>query len=351
MSFPRAFAVLAATSLFALGACSRPDAGPPRSGGHPAPAAVDDATVVAEVDGVAITGAELEEAAAGALVRVRQEEYEIRRQALEALIAERLVAAKARERGISPEALLEQEIERRAEKPATDYVETLYARNKDRFAGQSREQALARIEEILLGRAQAEGQRSFERALRDEAEVSVHLEPPRVAVDVPRGAPATGPTDAPVTIVEFTDYQCPYCHRAQDVVERILDEYSGRVRFVHLDFPLDNHAGAVPAARAARCAGEQGRFWDFHRSLMKERGTLDNADLEARAAGLKLDAGKFARCLASDRYDEEIRAELDLGSGIGVTGTPAYFINGRMVSGARPFPDFAEIIDAELAGT
>ena len=176
----------------------------------------------------------------------------------------------------------------------------------------------------------------------------MHLEPPRVALQVPADSPGTGPGDAPVTIVEFSDYQCPFCHRAQGVVDQILEEYEGKVRLVHLDFPLENHPGAVPAARAARCAGEQGRFWDYHRSLMIEPGSLDEADLRGRAVALKLDADTFAECVASDRHDADIQSELEYGSSIGVTGTPAYFINGRMVSGARPFPDFARIIDAEL---
>ena len=102
----------------------------------------------------------------------------------------------------------------------------------------------------MLGRSAVEGEAAYERDLRARADVTIHLDPPRLAVDIPPGAPGTGPDDAPVTIVEFTDYQCPYCHRAQDVLDRVLEEYSGKVRLVHLDFPLGNHTGAIPAARA-----------------------------------------------------------------------------------------------------
>ncbi len=351
MASLRAAALLTATFLTLTSACSRPEAGS-RAPGRPVPAAatVDGSAVVAEVAGETITWAELEEKATGALARVRQEEYEIRSRVLDDLIAERLVEAAARERGISSEELVRQEVEQRAEVPSREYITSLYAQNRDRFEGQSRAEALARIEEILLGRAEAEGRASFLDELREDAEVTVRLDAPRVAVDIPPDAPATGASDAPITIVEFTDYQCPYCHRAQDTVEQILEEYEGRVRLVHLDYPLGNHSGAIPAARGARCAGEQGRFWDYHRSLMTQKGALDDADLTARAASLKLDGKAFSTCLASDRHDEAIAAEFDLGSEVGVTGTPAYFINGRLVSGARPFPDFAEIIDAELAG-
>ena len=185
--------------------------------------------------------------------------------------------------------------------------------------------------------------------LKEKAGFRLILDAPREEVVTPEGEPEMGAgPGAAVTIVEFSDYECPYCKRAYPEMAKFMDEYGDRVRLIYRDYPLDFHNEAVPAARAARCAGEQGRFWDFHRSLMTEKGTLDDADLEARAAGLDLDAAEFARCVASDRYDEAIQAEFDLGSDVGVTGTPAYFINGRMVSGAQPFPTFAEIIDAEL---
>jgi protein-disulfide isomerase len=152
-----------------------------------------------------------------------------------------------------------------------------------------------------------------------------------------------------VTIVEFTDYQCPYCHRAQSTIEKVLSRFSGRVKLVHRDFPLDGHAQALPAARAARCAGEQGRFWDYHKNLMTASGDLSEADLETRAGTLKLNPTAFATCLASDRFDASIKESVEVGVKAGVTGTPAYFINGRMLTGARPYDDFQEVIEAELA--
>ncbi len=116
-----------------------------------------------------------------------------------------------------------------------------------------------------------------------------------------------------MTIVQFVDYQCPYCHRAQSTIDQILSRYPGKVQLVHRDFPLDGHAQAMPAARAARCAGEQGKFWDYHRSLMSVKGPMDDADLKSRAAGLKLDPAAFSSCLASDRHDAAIRAAFEDG--------------------------------------
>lgn len=339
--------VLAVVAPLALASCSG-------SGGTPAAAAGSGSKsatgtgVVAEVNGGPILASELEARAANRLISVRQEEYEIRGQVLNELIAERLVAAEAQKRGLSAEELLKQEVDAKTTLPDAAYVGQIYEQNKARFGAAPREEALARIGEILAGRATSERRTAFEKELRDKAKVAVRLEAPRANVVIPAGAPSTGPENAPVTIVEFTDYQCPYCHRAQGVVDEILQRYSGKVRFVHLDYPLDGHPEAVPAARAARCAGEQGRFWEFHRSMMSRPGSLDAADLRGRAATLKLDKDKFDACLASDKYAEEIQAEFRHGSELGVTGTPAYFINGRLLSGARPVESFVEVIEGEL---
>ncbi len=343
----RALAVLCAFPL-AFASCSRQGGGAPKGS---ASATVSGVGVVAEVNGSPILAAELEQKVTGRLARLRQEEYEIRRQSLEELIAERLLAAEAARRKVATEELLRQEVDAKVTALPADQIDAIYEQNKDRFAGQTRAEAIARIREVLGQRARAERRAAFDKQLRDASRVAVRLEPPRTAITIPAGAPSTGPANPPVTIVEFTDYQCPYCHRAQGVIDEVLSRYSGKVRFVHLDFPLDGHPGAVPAARAARCAGEQGRFWEYHRSLMTSPGTLDEADLKGRATTLKLDVGGFSTCLSSDRHEEDIQASLRQGEELGVTGTPAYFVNGRMLSGARPLESFTEVIDAELAGS
>jgi protein-disulfide isomerase len=347
MPRPRVRALLLAAPL-CLTACSRPGGVASSPGAAATP--VSGAAVVAEVNGAPILASELEPRVAGRLARLRQEEYEIRRRTLEELVAERLVAAEASKRNLAPEELLRQEVDVKTAALPPAQIAAIYEQNKDRFAGQTRADALARIRELVGERARSERRAEYEKELRDAARVAVRLEAPRVAVSVPAGAPSTGPVGAPVTIVEFTDYQCPYCHRAQGVVDQVLQRYSGKVRFVHLDFPLDGHPGAIPAARAARCAEEQGKFWEYHRSLMTAPGTLDDSDLRGRASTLGLDASSFGTCVSSGRHDAAIHASLRQGEELGVTGTPAYFVNGRMLSGARPVEAFVELIDAELAG-
>ena len=358
MSTPRrsSFWLLASLALAACtgrGASSAatPNVASGPAAGRPSPSPTASGVgVVAEVNGAPVFAAELDQRAASRLSRLRQEEYEIRKQVLDEIVSERLIDAEAKKRGISREALLEREVEAKSEAPSPSTILSLYEQNKARFADTPKDQALGRIREALGQRAQSERRATFERELRERARIAVRLEPPRVAVSIPEGAPATGPASLPVSIVEFTDYQCPYCHRAQATIEQVLSYYKGKVRLVHMDFPLDGHPGAFPAARAARCAGEQGRFWEFHKNLMTDPGLLDKADLEARAGKLGLKVPEFGACLASGRYDAAIRASFAEGEALGVTGTPAYFVNGRMLSGARPFEAFSELIESELAG-
>jgi protein-disulfide isomerase len=332
----------------ALAGCGRtPDAPASARGASASPAGGPG--TVAEVDGATISQSELEERAYNRMARLRQEEYDTRRQVLDEMIVERLVAAQARKLHVSPEQLIVREVDQKVTPPDAAYLETIYEQNKARFGSASKTDALARIRGVLMQRAIAERRATYEKELRAGAKVAVRLEPPRTSVKLPKDAPATGAANAPVTIVEFTDYQCPYCHQGQSTMDQVLSRYEGKVKLVHLDFPLDFHNEAMPAARAARCAGEQGKFWEYHHSLMTQKGALDPEDLKGRAKALALKETAFGSCLASDRHDEAIQSELHQGTELGVTGTPAYFVNGRMLSGAQPLEAFADVIDGELA--
>jgi protein-disulfide isomerase len=163
------------------------------------------------------------------------------------------------------------------------------------------------------------------------------------------GHPSRGPADASVTIVEFSDFECPFCARVTPVMAEIEAAYAGQVRRVFRQFPLMAiHPRARMAAVASLCAHEQGRFWEMHEALFEQPLALDRADLERNAERTGLTTAAFARCLASGKYDAQVEKDLDEGVRAGVTGTPAVFINGRLLSGARPYADFAAVIDAEL---
>jgi protein-disulfide isomerase len=336
--------VLAAAFAVACGRAGGPGAG--RAGGKP-PATLGPRDVVAEVEGAKITLEELDAHAAGQLQQLRDREYEVRKAALEELIDQRLVKRAAAARGISDTELMKQEVEDKVERPTAAEIHDVYERNRDRVGGRTEAEVRPQIESSLLDQRKAARARAFTTELRDNAQVKIALEQPRFDVVFPADAQAMGPKDAPVTIVEYTDYLCPYCQHAEEVVAKVLERHAGRIRFVHRDY-LIGRPRSLPVARAALCAADQGKFWEYRRDLLTRQGDWSDQDLESRAARLGARPEEFRSCLASDRHDQAILASADEGQKAGVTGTPTYFVNGRRMTGLRSEADFDEAILAEL---
>jgi protein-disulfide isomerase len=333
-----ALGALLAAALVAAPGCQKKTPGP-----APSPAA---GQVVAEVDGEPITLAELDHAL---VERMQQERvFEMRRQVLDELVAERLLAKEARARGVTAEELAKVEIEAKA-KPVTEGdAQELFVRSGLAARGVTLEQYRSRIDQSLRAQRLGERRAAYAAELRGKSKVNVILQEPRAHITIPADAPILGPIAAPVTLVEFLDYQCPYCHRVQGVVEQVLKQFPGKVRFVHRDFPLDDiHPQAMAAARAARCAGDQGRFWQYHKRLLTEPGH-DDQNLRMKATAEGLDEGKFSSCLASNRHDAAIQQAAAQGRELGVSGTPTFFINGRRLVGIRSPEDLAKVIEEEL---
>jgi protein-disulfide isomerase len=164
--------------------------------------------------------------------------------------------------------------------------------------------------------------------------------------------PSIGPADAPITIIEFSDYQCPYCQKWEATVyQRLLDEYPTQVRLVYRDFPLNSiHPEAAPAANAANCAGEQDSYWAYHDKLFSYELDLGKDAYLQYARELELDMASFTTCLETNRYAAEVTADLDYAVSLGVQSTPTFFINGLYMVGAQPYETFKKLIDQELAG-
>ena len=178
--------------------------------------------------------------------------------------------------------------------------------------------------------------------------VAYLLEPLRIDVAA-EGFPAHGPADAPVTIVEFSDFECPYCARLAPVLDEVKRHYGDTVRVVYRHYPLTGiHPNAWKAAEGSLCAGDQGRFWELHDLMLAEQGDLTVAALKAKAARLDLDPQAFSECLDSGRHYDAVLADVRDGDEVGVSGTPATFVNGRFIDGAVPFATLAEIIEDEL---
>lgn len=184
-------------------------------------------------------------------------------------------------------------------------------------------------------------------------DAQVTINPDVKRYDVPTdGDPSQGPENAPVTIIEFSDYQCPYCARwYQDVYTRLMKDYQGKVRFVYRDFPLYSiHPEAEPAAEAANCAGEQGAYWQFHDALFGQKNGLGGPAYTQYARELGLNIDQFNKCVSEHRYKGEVDADFKFASNLGVSSTPTFFVNGLAIVGAQPFEVFQQIIDKELAG-
>ena len=160
--------------------------------------------------------------------------------------------------------------------------------------------------------------------------------------------PVRGAKDAPVTIVMWSDFQCPFCSRVEPTLSKIEEDYKGKVRVAWRDLPLPFHQNAMPAAKAARAAGEQGKFWEMHDKLFANQANLDRPNLDKYAEELKLNMTKFKAVMDSDKYKKEIEADSEAGAKIGARGTPAFFINGRYLSGAQPIDKFVALIDEEM---
>lgn len=182
------------------------------------------------------------------------------------------------------------------------------------------------------------------------AEPSPQPAPATTRIDVSEDDdPALGPADAPVTIIEFSDYQCPYCNRVETTLKQVFETYGDQVRLVYRDYPLPFHTFAQKAAEAAECAEDQGKFWEFHDKLFENQQSINTENMKQWAKDLGLDSTKFDDCLDSGKYASEVQKDFEDGQAAGVSGTPTFFINGQKLVGAQPFTAFKSIIDGELS--
>ena len=354
MTFTKTTTVVLALALAAVPAFAKKDkdkakADAPAPAPQAAAAAAGDAKPVATVAGQTITLDDVDASASSQLQRIRQQEYQIRMEALQGLIQSKLIAAEAAARKVSEADLLKAEVVDKSPAVSPDDVQKFYDANKARLQNKTFDETKDTIQNMLNQQKQSERRSQFLTELSQKADVKVLLDPPRVAVKVPDTAPTIGSAAAPVTIVEWSDYQCPFCRRAHPTVEQVLNEYKDKIRFVYRDYPLPFHQQAMPASEAVHCAEDQGKFWEYHRNLFEVQGDLSQADLSKRATDIGLDAAAFSACVQSKKHDAAIQSAASDGSAAGVTGTPAFFINGRMLVGAQPIEQFRDIINDELS--
>jgi protein-disulfide isomerase len=306
---------------------------------------------LAEVDGVAITSEEVEKTLAAQLSKLEEQIYNLKRQRVEALINEKLLAKEATKRGVSVPGLLDAEVTSKVGLVTEQEVEKVYQENRDKLKGEEsalRDQIRGRLQSLKLAAKREE----FLKSLRSQAKVVVNLKPPpvfRVAVSVD-GAPSKGSAKAPVTIVEFSDFHCPFCRRVIPTLAQLESKYGDKIKLVFRDFPIESlHPGVTKAHEAARCANEQGKFWAYHDKLFATPPKSSPEAFKELAKEIGLNPNAFETCLNSGKYQTAIKEDIAEGNRVGVNGTPAFFINGREISGAQPLEAFARIIDDELS--
>jgi len=351
MNFSKTMAILLLTAAVTAPAFAKKD----KSNAAATPAAPaatpasSDSRLAATVGGTAITLQELDRASVNQLAKIRQQEYDVRAEVLTGLIQEQLITNEAAAQKVTPADLVQTEITAKAATPTQEEVSQYYDKMKARMGGKTLDEVKGDIEKMLTGQKVNERKGQYLTELSAKYEVKMLLDPPRATITLRPGAPVMGPVDAPVTIVEWSDYQCPFCKRAHPTVEQVLNEYKDKVRFIYLDYPLPFHQMAMPASVAVHCAEDQGKFWEYHTNLFVAPGDLSKADLAKRATDLGLDSAAFEACTASSKHEALIKTNFEDGAALGVTGTPAFFINGRMLVGAQPIEQFRTVINDELS--
>ena len=308
---------------------------------------------LAEVNGETITAKDLEGALGARLSKLEEQIYDLKRQELDSLIARRLFAQEAAKRGISVAALVDAEVTAKVSLVTEKEIEDFYQANKARIRGDDTE-VRQKIRAFLQQQKLTTRREVFVESLHSQGKVVVRLQPPpaiRVEVST-EGAPIRGAADASVTVVEFSDFECPFCKQTHPTLKQLLERYPGKVRLAYRDFPLDSiHPQARRAAEAARCASDQGKFWEYHDVLFTQSPQLALEDLRRYAGQVGLDVTKFDGCLAAGVHKAVVQRDLDEGNRLGITGTPAFFINGRTLTGAQPLEAFTRLIEQELART
>ena len=304
---------------------------------------------LATVGGDAIYDKDLLPLIQSQLRQLENQEFELKRRALENLIDQKLAEKEAAAKKTTKEKLLETEVDSKVSDPTSEEIEAFYVAQKGRI-NRPLDEVRPQIAQVLKRNKIQEARQKFFKELRGKSEVEVFLRAPRtdVGFDPTR---VRGDSNAPVTIVEFSDFQCPYCQRVQGTLRDLLKKYAGKVKLAYRDFPLrEMHRRAEAAAEASRCAGEQGKFWEYHDLLWTDPSKLDPATLSGYAAKLDLDALRFNACVTDGRYKSDIEKDLRDGAKAGVSGTPAFLINGVFLGGAQPAAEFEKVIEAELAG-
>jgi protein-disulfide isomerase len=300
--------------------------------------------VVVVVGGHKFTMAEVEQKESSRLLQAKNSYYQSQKSALNHFIEEQLLEQKATAEHLTVDQLIQRDIASHITDPTEDQLKVYYEGlgTEDPYE-KVRGQILTHIHDLRVGKARAE----YMKKLREQTEVAVTLFPPGVQMSVD-GAPMIGSRNAPVTLVEYADYECPYCQEVYPEIKKLEQAFDGKLSVVFKDCPLPMHSHAKKAAEAALCAGTQGKFWEYHNILFEDR-KLEISQLKNDARTIGLNTTEFDKCLDSGAEAGKVQQGLAEATDLGLTGTPSFFINGHFYSGAMQYEALREVVEAELA--
>ncbi len=304
----------------------------------------DGASVLAEIGGHPVTVDELMDKEAGKLLQARYKYYLAERDALQHYIDDHLLDLQAQKESVSVDELLKRHVSVNVQEPTEDQLRFYYEGvQTDEAYEVARPNIIDTIHQLRMEKAKT----AYIASLREQYGVVIELNQPTGHVDAGTD-PRLGSEKAPVQVVEFADYECPYCQKVSDDLVRLREQFGDQVSLVYKDYPLPMHPLAARAAEAARCAGVQGKFWEFHDSLFTNK-KLQVSDLKQEARALKLDTARFDQCLDSSEQAAVVKKDVLEGQRLGLTGTPSFFVNGHFMSGAIGYMKLRETVLQELA--
>jgi len=303
-------------------------------------------TVVVEVSGVNLTLTDLEQKNGPALFQARTTYYESERRAVEGLIDDYLLEQQARKEGVTVAELLDRHVNSAASKEPSEEALRVYYDGVD--TTEPYEAVRSKIIDTLKQRRIAKAKAAYMQSLRAAAgPIVMRLAPPRAPVSM-KDVPVRGAAGAPVTVLEYADFECPYCQQIYPVLEKLQTEFQGKIAFGYKDFPLPMHPDAQKAAEAAHCAAAQGKYWEYHGMLFQKK-ELSVASLKGYARDLKLDGAAFDACLDASKMAPLVGAQAAEAQAFGMQGTPSILVNGRFVGGNLTYERLHAVIMEELS--
>ena len=308
--------------------------------------------IVAKIGGQEITEEDLIGEDKLSWIDIKKREYEFKMGQVKKLLVDKLVGAEAKKAGMSLGDYMNKNV-LKGEPKISDSEYKKFVAEKKIPAAQINDQLKERIMNYLKDQKRDEAVDAYIAKITKSNPVEIYFKKPNLSINVEVGdAPLWGDKGAKVTIVEFSDFQCPFCSRGANSVDEIKKKYKGKVKIAFKHFPLPMHPDAKPASEASLCVKEQNadKFWKFHDLAFKNQDKLDTASLEKYAKDAGVNVDKFKECFNSKKYVAAIEKDMQYGEKLGVRSTPTFFINGQLISGAVPIEQFSEIIDEELKG-